>query len=73
LEYDTDRAGTFEPLRYLPKHKVVVLGLVSSKFAPLEDRAELKARVHAAAGVIANGVEPRSKEEALNQCVLGSV
>ncbi len=31
LEYDTDRAGTFEPLRFLPKHKTVVLGLISSK------------------------------------------
>ena len=31
LEYDTPRAGTFEPLKFLPKHKAVVLGLVSSK------------------------------------------
>ena len=31
LEYDTPRAGTFEPLKFLPKHKTVVLGLVSSK------------------------------------------
>lgn len=31
LEYDTPRAGTFEPLKFLPKHKSVVLGLVSSK------------------------------------------
>ncbi|EIM83778.1 UROD/MetE-like protein [Stereum hirsutum FP-91666 SS1] len=67
LEYDTDRAGTFEPLKYLPKEKVVVLGLVTSKFPKLEDKEELKARVHAAATVIANGVEPRSQEEALNQ------
>ena len=36
LEYDTDRAGGFEPLRYVPKGKVVVLGLVSSKLAELE-------------------------------------
>lgn len=32
LEYDTERAGTFEPLRWLPRNKSVVLGLVSSKF-----------------------------------------
>ena len=32
LEYDTPRAGTFEPLKFLPKHKSVVLGLVTSKF-----------------------------------------
>ncbi len=31
LEYDTDRAGTFEPLKFLPKNKTVVLGLISSK------------------------------------------
>lgn len=31
LEYDTPRAGTFEPLKYLPKNKSVVLGLVTSK------------------------------------------
>ena len=31
LEYDTERAGTFEPLKFVPKHKTVVLGLVSSK------------------------------------------
>lgn len=32
LEYETERAGTFEPLRWLPRSKSVVLGLVSSKF-----------------------------------------
>ena len=32
LEYDTERAGSFEPLRHLPKNKSVVLGLVTSKF-----------------------------------------
>ena len=31
LEYDTERAGTFEPLKFLPKNKSVVLGLISSK------------------------------------------
>jgi len=31
LEYDTERAGGFEPLRYIPKGKKVVLGLISSK------------------------------------------
>lgn len=31
LEYDTERAGTFEPLKFLPKTKSVVLGLISSK------------------------------------------
>ncbi|KAI5121276.1 hypothetical protein M0805_002321 [Coniferiporia weirii] len=67
LEYDTDRAGTFEPLKYLPKHKTVVLGLVSSKLPKLEDPAELKARVVQAAKVIADGTPKRTYEEALNQ------
>lgn len=39
LEYDTDRAGTFEPLKYVPKGKVVVLGLVTSKFPKVRSRA----------------------------------
>lgn len=38
LEYDTERAGTFEPLKHLPRHKSVVLGLVSSKFSPVSLR-----------------------------------
>lgn len=67
LEYDTPRAGTFEPLKFLPKHKVVVLGLVSSKLPQLEDKEVLKHKIHDAARVIANGEEPRSFEEALNQ------
>ena len=31
LEYDTERAGTFEPLKFVPKEKTIVLGLISSK------------------------------------------
>ena len=41
LEYDSSRAGGFEPLRYLPKGKQVVLGLVSTKKASLESENEL--------------------------------
>ncbi|PCH41756.1 UROD/MetE-like protein [Wolfiporia cocos MD-104 SS10] len=67
LEYETERAGTFEPLRWLPRNKSVVLGLVSSKFPKIEDKAELIKRVHEAAAIIADGEEKRSKEEALNQ------
>ncbi|VDC07406.1 unnamed protein product [Peniophora sp. CBMAI 1063] len=67
LEYETGRAGTFEPLKHLPKHKDVVLGLVSTKTAVLEDPEELKARVNTAAELIASGGDGRSKEEALNQ------
>lgn len=45
LEYDTDRAGSFEPLRFVPKDKIVVLGLVSSKVSELESVDELKRRI----------------------------
>jgi methionine synthase II (cobalamin-independent) len=49
FEYDTPRAGGFEPLRFLPKGKIIVLGLVSTKVAQLESVDELKRRVDAAA------------------------
>ena len=45
LEYDTDRAGTFEPLRFVPRGKMVVLGLVSSKEPVMESREQLLARL----------------------------
>jgi methionine synthase II (cobalamin-independent) len=48
FEYDTPRAGGFEPLRFLPKGKVVVLGLVSTKVAQLEKIDDLKRRIDAA-------------------------
>jgi 5-methyltetrahydropteroyltriglutamate--homocysteine methyltransferase len=49
LEFDTPRAGGFAPLRFVPKDKGVVLGLVSSKTAALESRDSLKRRVEEAA------------------------
>jgi 5-methyltetrahydropteroyltriglutamate--homocysteine methyltransferase len=49
LEYDSARAGGFEPLRYLPKTKNVVLGLVSSKTPQLETLDHLRKRVDEAA------------------------
>jgi 5-methyltetrahydropteroyltriglutamate--homocysteine methyltransferase len=49
LEYDSDRAGGFEPLRYLPKGKVAVLGLVTTKQGTLETKDALKRRIDAAA------------------------
>jgi len=46
LEYDTDRAGGFEPLRFLPKgNKQVVLGLVTSKTGTLEKKDDIKRRI----------------------------
>jgi 5-methyltetrahydropteroyltriglutamate--homocysteine methyltransferase len=52
LEYDTERAGGFEPLRFVPKGKKVVLGLVSSKKPALESREALKRRVEQASKYI---------------------
>ena len=50
LEYDTDRAGGFEPLRFLPKgNKAVVLGLVTSKSGALEKKDDVKRRIDEAA------------------------
>ncbi len=49
LEFDTQRAGGFEPLRFVPEGKKVVLGLVSSKLPNLEDPDILKARIAEAA------------------------
>jgi 5-methyltetrahydropteroyltriglutamate--homocysteine methyltransferase len=49
LEYDTERAGGFEPLRFVPKDKTVVLGLVSTKVPTLEDADALKRRIDEAA------------------------
>jgi len=45
LEYESERAGTFEPLRFVPKGKVVVLGLVSSKLPQLETQEQLMRRI----------------------------
>jgi 5-methyltetrahydropteroyltriglutamate--homocysteine methyltransferase len=52
MEYDTDRAGGFEPLRFVPKGKTVVLGLVTSKSGTLESKDQLKRRIEQAATFI---------------------
>jgi 5-methyltetrahydropteroyltriglutamate--homocysteine methyltransferase len=49
MEWDTDRAGGFEPLRFLPKGKTVVLGLVTSKTGILEKKDDIKRRIDEAA------------------------
>src|SRR5215468_1434343 len=45
LEYESERAGTFEPLRFVPRDKTVVLGLMSSKLPELESQDQLKRRI----------------------------
>jgi 5-methyltetrahydropteroyltriglutamate--homocysteine methyltransferase len=48
LEYDDDRSGDFRPLRFLSKDKIVVLGLVTTKFGQLETKDALKRRIEEA-------------------------
>jgi methionine synthase II (cobalamin-independent) len=50
LEYDTPRAGGFEPLRHLPRNKNVILGVITSKFPEMEDLGKMEGRVREAAG-----------------------
>jgi 5-methyltetrahydropteroyltriglutamate--homocysteine methyltransferase len=49
MEYDSERAGGFEPLRLLPRDKVAVLGVMTSKTGALESKDQLKRRIDAAA------------------------
>ena len=78
MEYDNPRSGGFEPLRYLPAHKNVVLGVVTTKFPELEDPEVLIARVKEAAEIIAKG-QGRTVEQAMEnigvspQCGFASV
>lgn len=51
LEYDTDRSGDFEPLKYIRENAQVVLGLVTSKFPELETEEEIRKRVEEASQV----------------------
>jgi len=53
LEYESDRAGSFEPLRFVPRGKTVVLGLVSSKLPELESQDHLAKRIDEASKYIA--------------------
>jgi methionine synthase II (cobalamin-independent) len=66
LEFDTPRAGGFEPLEYLPKNKNVILGVVTSKFAELEDKEQMKERVYQAADIVAKG-SGQTRETALQR------
>jgi 5-methyltetrahydropteroyltriglutamate--homocysteine methyltransferase len=53
MEFDSERAGGFEPLRFVPKGKQVVLGLVTSKSGTLESKDEIKRRIDQAAKYVA--------------------
>ena len=68
LEYDSDRAGGFEPLRLVPKDKVVVLGLVSTKSSDMESIDDLKRRIDQASKFL------RLEQLALSpQCGFGGI
>jgi len=66
LEYDTPRAGGFEPLKSLPGDKNVILGVITSKFREMEDLEEMKKRVYQAADFVAEG-NGESRKEALRR------
>ena len=66
LEYDTPRAGGFEPLLHLPAQKNVIVGVITSKFPELEDKEKMKERVYAAADFVAMGAG-QSREQALER------
>ncbi|KAF2017485.1 UROD/MetE-like protein [Aaosphaeria arxii CBS 175.79] len=57
LEYDDARSGDFKPLRHLPEHKVVVVGVMSSKKNTLDDKQEIIDRIKQAAEVAPKGLE----------------
>ncbi|KAI1278506.1 hypothetical protein F5Y07DRAFT_61313 [Xylaria sp. FL0933] len=57
LEYDDARSGDFSPLRHLPPQKIVVLGVMSSKTAALEDRAQIISRLREAATFCPRGLD----------------
>ena len=69
LEYDTARAGGFEPLADLPKNKSAVLGLVTSKFATMEKQEDLIARVKEAAKFVAQGSGETEQEALQRLCI----
>lgn len=66
LEYDTERAGGFEPLAQLPAHKNLIVGVITSKFPRLEDLDEMRQRVFQAADFVARGAG-QTREEALER------
>jgi methionine synthase II (cobalamin-independent) len=66
LEYDTPRAGGFEPLRHLPKNKNVILGVITSKFPEMEDLGEMEERVRNAVKYMVKGTG-ESETEALKR------
>lgn len=57
LEYDDARSGDFSPLRFLPPQKIVVLGVLTSKKAALDDRVQIISRLREAATFCPGGLD----------------
>ncbi|KAF8078692.1 hypothetical protein FPV67DRAFT_1466095 [Lyophyllum atratum] len=72
LEYDTERAGDFAPLKHLPLNKVAVLGLVTTKNPKLETVEQLKGRVDEAVEALMKGNPLRCRKIALNQLCIST-
>jgi 5-methyltetrahydropteroyltriglutamate--homocysteine methyltransferase len=67
LEYDDKRSGDFKPLRFLPKGKIVVLGLVTTKLDQLEKKDDLKRRIDEAAKSTCRSNSSRSARSAASR------
>ncbi|KAK0464890.1 uncharacterized protein EV420DRAFT_926316 [Desarmillaria tabescens] len=73
LEYDNERSGDFEPLKYFPTNKALVLGLVTTKTGQIMESVEdLKSRVYSAVDALCKGNPAQSKEDALNQICIST-
>ena len=72
LEYDTPRAGNFAPLRYLPKRKKLILGLVTTKSGVLENPDDLKRRIDEASKLVALDQLGISPQCGFSSTVLGN-
>ena len=73
LEYDDERSGGFEPLKYVAENKKVVLGLITSKRPQLEDKEKIKARINEAAKYIPLDRLCLSPQCGFASCEIGNV
>jgi 5-methyltetrahydropteroyltriglutamate--homocysteine methyltransferase len=73
MEWDDDRSGGFEPLRFVPPGKQVVLGLVTTKHGDLEQKDELKRRIEEASRFVDIGQRCLSPQCGFSSTVEGNV
>lgn len=72
LEYDDERSGGFEPLRYVPKDKKIVLGLITTKSPVLEDKEAIKQRIRKASEFFPFGQFCLSPQCGFASCEIGN-